>query len=1084
VYLGIDIGSTSVKVILLDSNLNIVWKKYSRHETRQDEKLLEMLYEIDSLLSLNATYVKAFITGTGGMDLAKVIGADFVQEVNSISAYIEKRFPEVNSVIELGGQDAKMLLFNRDKISKRVKKVTSMNDKCAGGTGVIIDKIASKLKIVPEEVSNLRYKNVRIHNVAGKCGVFAETDINGLQKLGIPSEELMASLFDSIVLQNLSVLTRGNTLKPKIFLLGGPNSFIKGLVEAWQENIPKIWEERGIKYETDKGISDLISVPENSEFFAAIGSIYFGINFDLTNEKQYKGPISLKYYIDNDIEFNKTNNFVENSTPIFHKIGEFEKEYSVKPFVPPMIERGSSINAFLGIDGGSTTTKAVIMDENCNLLRKYYSLSLGNPIDDTKKILSTIYKEILENKIDLNILSVGVTGYAKNIIKNTFKADVSIVETIAHAKAAQFFYKDIDVICDVGGQDIKIMILKNNAIIDFKLNTQCSAGNGYFLQNTSESFGINVNDYAEHALSVTRYPNFGYGCAVFLQSDIVNFQRKGWNASEILAGLAAVLPKNIWLYVCQIPNLTSLGKNFVLQGGTQYNKAAAKAQIDFIQDRFKQKELKANIVIHKYAGECGAFGAALEAKHNFDFSKTTQFIGLEKASTIKYNTLRDESTRCQYCKNQCLRTFIEIGSDKKEKNDQDKSRIIIASCEKGNADNIANMKTILKEIEKTKKENLNLMDFASKNIWFNYENTNVFDSKINLNILKKEWRGNIVFGIPRVMNLYQYATFFISYLETLGIKKENIIFSDYTTEKLYREGSKRGSIDPCFPSKVSLSHIHDLIFNQNTKKKIDYILFPSVDTIPSDLNNTVDHKTCPSSNATTEVIKAAFTKEIDVFALNNIIYLNPFINLANPEKCSYQLYNCFKDILSISKAENDFAVSNGYKSLKKFATIIKKRGIEVINMVKKEKRLAILFLGRPYHNDYGLNHGIPEEFQKLGYPILSIDSLPTHISNNITSLDISGIWKNSFSENTNKKMWAARFASEYKNLVAIELSNFKCGHDATTYSIVRDIVHSTGAHFFSFRDIDENKPTSSIRIRIETIDYFLKNYILPSLKFE
>jgi activator of 2-hydroxyglutaryl-CoA dehydratase len=288
------------------------------------------------------------------------------------------------------------------------------------------------------------------------------------------------------------------------------------------------------------------------------------------------------------------------------------------------------------------------MDENCNLLRKYYSLSLGNPIDDTRQILATIYnEEILENKIDLNILGVGVTGYAKNIIKDCFKADVSIVETIAHAKAAQFFYKDIDVICDVGGQDIKIMILRNNAIIDFKLNTQCSAGNGYFLQNTAESFGINVNDYAEHALSVKRYPNFGYGCAVFLQSDIVNFQRKGWNASEILAGLAAVLPKNIWLYVCQIPNLTSLGKNFVLQGGTQYNKAAAKAQIDFIQDRFKEKGLKANIVIHKYTGECGAFGAALEAKYNFESGKTTKFIGLEKASKIKYRTLRDENTRCK-----------------------------------------------------------------------------------------------------------------------------------------------------------------------------------------------------------------------------------------------------------------------------------------------------------------------------------------------------------------------------------------------------------------------------------------------------
>jgi predicted CoA-substrate-specific enzyme activase len=1131
-FLGIDIGSTSIKVILLDTDLKIIWKRYLRHETRQTEKLLELLTEIEQKFKVLDQEVLLFCTGSGGREIANILGGRYIQEVNSISSYVEKKYTDVNSVIELGGQDAKIIIFLRDEATGRVKKITTMNDKCAGGTGVIIDKIASKLKISPDDISKLTYKNIRIHNIAGKCGVFAETDINGLQKLGVPPRELMASLFDSIVQQNLSVLTRGNTLKPKVLLLGGPNTFIKGMVEAWQENIPKIWQERSIDINKNIPYSDLITVPENSEYFAAIGAVYFGLNFE-TDHNFYKGSAILKKYFDTEIESQKINDFKDNATPLFFGVKEFEDEYSIEPFIPPDLKKSKIIEAYLGIDGGSTTTKAVLMDKNSEVIRKYYQLSLGNPIDDVKEILTKLLAEMQENQIVLKILGVGVTGYAKNIIKDAINADVSIVETIAHAQAALHYYKKVDVICDVGGQDIKIMMLKNNAIVDFKLNTQCSAGNGYFLQNTAESFGIGIKDFAGRAFKVNRYPNFGYGCGVFLQSDIVNFQRKGWTPDEILAGLACVLPKNIWLYVCQIPNLPRFGTNFILQGGTQYNKAAAKAQVDFIQDRFRENGMRANIKIHRYAGECGAIGAALEARKINLGGKSTSFIGLEKVQQIRYTSSRNEETRCIFCKNHCLRTFIDIetstysdykhgdnfsfksgaeqertgrlesyerlpDNDKKEESaEPKKTRVIIASCEKGTAENVKDMKEILKEINEIKSRNPNLIEFASKNIWNNYDNSSVFASNLNKNKFQYEKRSSMVFGIPRALNLYQYAPFFIGYLESLGIKKHNIIFSDFTTEKLYRDGSKRGSIDPCYPSKVTLSHIHDLIYKQNLKKKINFVLFPIVDTIPSELVDTVDHKACPASLATPEVVKAAFTKESDLFKKNDLKFLNPFINLDNPDKCTYQMYQCFKSIFDLSWKENEFAIRAGYKSLEKFEKNLKEQGKKVLRQIENENRIGLVFLGRPYHNDYGLNHGIPEEFQKLGYPIFSIDSLPTdtEMLNELfekdiqhglinSPLDISDVWKNSFSENTNKKIWAAKFIARHRNLVAIELSNFKCGHDATTYSVVRDILNYAGGVFFSFRDIDENKPTSSIKIRIETIDYFLKNYVDPSLKFK
>lgn len=1120
-FLGIDIGSTSIKIVLLDSNDNILWKKYIRHETKQIEKLLELLQEIELNFDLfsNKTYV--FVTGSGGGDIAEIIGGKYIQEVNCISTYVEKKFQDVNSVIELGGQDAKMIFFLRDRKNGSIKKITTMNDKCAGGTGVIIDKIASKLKIDQNTVSKLPYKNIKLHNIAGKCGVFAETDINGLQKLGIPSIELMASLFESIVQQNLSVLTRGNTLKPKVFLLGGPNTFIKGLVEAWQENIYKLWKERNIFLTNSINISEMIVVPENSEFFAALGSIYYGKNFENYLNYIYKGSKYLLSFFENDLINIKVKDYKENSTPLYKGVKEFISEYSVPEFIPQEFEFNQIIEAYLGIDGGSTTTKAVLLDKNTNLLRKYYQLSLGNPIDDVKSIITKLYDEILEKNVNLKILGVGVTGYAKNIIKNTIKADVAIVETIAHAQAALHYYDKVDVICDVGGQDIKIMMLRDNAIIDFKLNTQCSAGNGYFLQTTAESFGININDYSRRAFSVKRYPNFGYGCSVFLQSDIVNFQRKGWTPDEILAGLACVLPKNIWYYVSQIPNLTRLGNNFILQGGTQYNKAAAKAQIDFIQDKFREHGLKANVKIHKYAGECGAIGAALEARKIHLKGRESTFIGLKEIKNINYKSISDETTRCHFCKNNCMRTFIDIQSDyengsnsldsninhhkyylnfNKDLNNtlyNSHTRIIIANCEKGSVENIDDVKEIIKNLKDIKLKNPNLIEYASKNVWNIPKITSVYDLLINKSKKSKEYRDNIVIGIPRVLNLYQYAPFFIGYLLALGINKNNIIFSDYTNEKLYREGSKRGSIDPCYPTKVAISHIHNLITIKNKIKKINYILFPIVDTILSNIVNTVGHKSCPASVVTPEVVKAAYTKEEDLFLKNNIKYLNPFINLDNLEKCTIQLFSYFKELLHLSYEENQYAVKEGYTLLKRFDKDLKAKGKELLNKIEQEKRIGIVFLSRPYHNDPGLNHGIPEEFQKLGYPIFSIDSLPIDndileilfnedLKNKIINhpLEISDVWKNSFSENTNKKIWAAKFVSRHPNLVAIELSNFKCGHDSTTYSVVRDIIYASGGVFFTFRDIDENKPTSSIKIRIETIDYFLKNYYLSNLRIK
>src|ERR1700731_1334701 len=391
---GLDVGSTTVKAIVVDAPTDqILWQDYQRHETKQPEKTLEFLRRIEAEVGVDKHNTRMFMTGSGGGVLADLVGAKFVQEVTAVALAVEKMHPEVYSVIELGGQDAKIIVFKDDDESGRKKKIPSMNDKCAGGTGAVIDKINAKLKIPTEELGNQGYHGVKLHKVAGKCGVFAETDINGLQKVGTPPDQLMASLFDAIVLQNLSVLTRGHTLRPHVLLLGGPNSFIRGMREAWQANIPRMWQERKVAVPEGTKPEDLIKVPQNAQYFAAMGAIEFGRAED-DGVGCYRGYDSLKHYIEYGRQEEKAKaggkGLVENVT----EFETFRESYRPKKFTPATFQKGSTVGGFIGIDGGSTSTKAVLLDEKGDILCKAYQLSNGNPIQDTLEMFENLRSQV------------------------------------------------------------------------------------------------------------------------------------------------------------------------------------------------------------------------------------------------------------------------------------------------------------------------------------------------------------------------------------------------------------------------------------------------------------------------------------------------------------------------------------------------------------------------------------------------------------------------------------------------------------------------------------------------------------------
>ncbi len=1105
---GLDVGSTTVKAVVVNAKTDqILWQDYQRHETKQPEKTLEFLRRMEAEVGMSKHDTRMFMTGSGGGSIADQIGAKFVQEVTAVALAVEKLHPEVYSVVELGGQDAKIIVFKDDDDSGRKKKIPSMNDKCAGGTGAVIDKINAKLKIPALELCDQGYHNIKLHRVAGKCGVFAETDINSLQKVGTPPDELMASLFDAIVLQNLSVLTRGHTLRPHVLLLGGPNSFIRGMREAWQANIPRMWEERKVEIPAGAKPEDLIKVPSNAQYFAALGAIEFGKGED-DCIGCYRGTDQLVHYIDFGRAEEKAKSGGKGLVAEPSELDRFKEQYRRKKFIPATFQKNQTVAGFVGIDGGSTSTKAVLVDEKGDILCKSYQLSNGNPIQDTIEMFENLRKQVEAQNAKMEVLGVGTTGYAKDILKDVLKADVALVETVAHTESALKFYEDPHVIVDVGGQDIKLIVLHNGRVKDFKLNTQCSAGNGYFLQSTAEGFGLKVEDYADMAFSAQAMPVFGYGCAVFMQSDIVNFQRQGWRAEEILAGLAAVLPKNVFLYVASIPNLAALGSRFVLQGGTQNNMAVVKAEVDFIHNSFRAAGKKPEIIVHEHCGESGAIGAAVESLRLWRNGLQTTFVGLDAVRRIQYRTTRNEETRCNFCKNNCLRTFIDIKTTTdtsfvplkkvtKVPLMDNEQRLIIATCEKGTVEDVNEMKDIKAGIESLRDAHPNFVDLASKEV-FRPRNPKIVADPIPARAWTKsakerialmQNRKQIRIGIPRVLNAYAYAPIFNAYLASLGVQPENIIYSDYTSPEMYRAGASRGAIDPCFPAKIGIPHVYNLIQEKHRKKPLNVIFFPMYDVLTTPLLKVVGNNACPTVTATPETVKAAFTKESDVFAEHNVKYLDPILNFSERKLFAYQMYQAWQPILGLSEEENDRAVEAGFEALKDYESSIRKRARQVLDQLEREDRIGIVMLGRVYHHDPGLNHEIMDEFQKLGYPIFSQNTLPLDedmldrlfgeevraglIS---TPLEITDVWKNSYSCSTNHKVWAAKFTARHPNLVALEMSSFKCGHDAPIYGVIEGIIEQSGTPYFCFKDLDENKPSGSIRIRVETIDYFLRRY--------
>jgi predicted CoA-substrate-specific enzyme activase len=719
---GMDVGSTTCKYVLATAEGEVVAQAYERHNTKQAEKVLEFLTCLEAKYRLAPERDHIFFTGSGAGLIAPLVGAKIVQEVVAVAAAVEKLHPSVYFVSEIGGEDMKTIFFTGNGTTR--SKQVLMQSACSGGTGTFIEKTARKLQIPLEQLARMRYEGLTLHKISSKCGIFAEADANALLKAGVTVEEIIASLFEAVVYQNLATLTRGNTPMPEILLLGGPNLFFSGLQEAWRHHLATLWKERKVEVSAEKGSYDLIHVPDDALYFAARGSIEIGRR-EPNTAGIYRGIQRLKWWIEEGQHEEKKTAGRRGLWVTPEELGAFRAAYDQNESRgewpcdfgaarPAQRLRKKSARVIVGCDFGSTTAKAVCLSPEKELLFSCYALSKGNPIEDAK----ALFRQLREAVGDGAILALGITGYGKDLLKDILGADCPVVETIAHATAGLHYFPDADCICDVGGVDVKIMILNNGTVTDFRLNSQCSAGNGAFLQGVAERFGIPLGSIAQGAFRAQAMPQLSMGCGVFLQSDIVNQQRKGWQAEEILAGLCAILPLNVWVYAGGLNNLSQVGKKYILQGGTHKNLAVVKTQLDFIRSKVPEAE----VVVHPHSGEAGAIGAALVSLDWWKGRGTSRFRGFHTLENLTYKTVTSMDTVCHWCPVNCQRSFIDAVIEGGKGRPWSKvplgtgwERVIVNnSCPKGLVEDVNEMKTVKAEMEKTKNAYPNVADMVRR----------------------------------------------------------------------------------------------------------------------------------------------------------------------------------------------------------------------------------------------------------------------------------------------------------------------------------------------------------------------------------
>lgn len=715
-----DVGSTTLKCVAIDTDNNIVYKAYERHYSKIAEKSAKMLSEI---IKEHPEFTKASLTvsGSAGMGFAQSLGLDFIQEVYATRVSVSRLLPGTDAVIELGGEDAKILFFTNG-VEVR------MNGSCAGGTGAFIDQMASLLGVTPSNMNELAKSREKIYSIASRCGVFAKSDIQPLLNQGARKNDIAASIFTAVVNQTVAGLSQGRKIEGNVVYLGGPLYFLSELREAF-----------------DKGLGTKGVCPENGLYFVALGAAFSSsgtvLDMNEVTEKIRNARESGEYL---------------GAKPLFTSKKEYE-EFSAR-HAKNSVENNCKIakgeKVFIGIDAGSTTVKAAVINRDGRIVTSRYMPNNGDPVSLIRQFLTDFYSEYP----DAVVASSAVTGYGEDIIKNAFAVDIGIVETVAHFTAAKKFKPDVDFIIDIGGQDIKCFKIRNNAIDNIFLNEACSSGCGSFLQTFAAAWGYDIGEFSKLGLFADRPVDLGSRCTVFMNSSVKQAQKDGASIQNISAGLSISVVKNALYKVIRAASADELGKNIVVQGGTFLNDAVLRA--------FEQ-EIGRNVVRPTISGLMGAYGAALYAMERAP--KNSTLISVKELETFEHKV---KAVTCGRCSNNCRLTVNTFSSGR--------SFIGGNRCSK---------------------------PVAKSNVG---SGKNMFDYKRELLAEYKPVKGvRPTIGLPMGLNMFELLPFWHKFFTELGF---GIALSEKSSRELYVSGQHTIPSDTvCYPAKLLHGHIESLI---------------------------------------------------------------------------------------------------------------------------------------------------------------------------------------------------------------------------------------------------------------------------------
>ena len=1047
---GIDVGSTTVKIVVLSPEGEILHSKYERHRADIRTTIISVVEQALDILDEKypgkpddpaRPLLSIMVTGSGGLAVSHWLSVPFVQEVIASTTAVRKMIPKTDVAIELGGEDAKITYFTNG-IEQR------MNGTCAGGTGAFIDQMAALLETDADGLNLLARDATNLYPIAARCGVFAKTDVQPLINEGARREDIAASIFQAVVSQTISGLACGKPIRGHVAFLGGPLHFMDML--------------RFRFIETLKLKDDEILVPADSQLFVAAGAAWtapFPSDEAQENEKEEPKFITiealrtgLKTLVDAEM------NEIQRLDPLFaneKELEEFRIRHASEMAASADLDTAKG-PVFLGLDAGSTTTKAVLVDENGRILWRFYSNNGGNPVDLAVRVLKDLYRRLPDT---VRIMRSCSTGYGEALFQAALGVDTGEVETIAHYRAADFFVPGVDFILDIGGQDMKCLRMKNGAITSIQLNEACSSGCGSFLDNFARSLGLDIATFSNKALLAQKPVDLGSRCTVFMNSRVKQAQKEGASVGDISAGLSYSVIKNALFKVIKLRDASAIGEKVVVQGGTFNNDAVLRA-FEKISGR--------EVFRPDVAGLMGAYGAALIALDQWKAAGAPgdARTGLATIEQLENFKVELELRRCGKCSNNCLLTIntffagISTAGPVEQMAAPPRRFITGNRCERGleidlsvkpekgdltHAGNSGSMEIPENHDEvvgigKPEKRPVpNLFDWKYKRL-FRYKPLSAQEAP----------RGDV--GIPRVLNMYENYPLWFTLFTKLGFR---VRLSPRSSRHIYEKGLESiPSESVCYPGKISHGHVETLL-----QAGVKFIFYPCAPYEQVEDEGVGNSYNCPIVTSYPEVLK----NNMDALRQDgSIVYMDPFLPINDEKRLAERLFEELSPRFDLTRSEVRDAVHAAWLEQEAFRDETARKGEETLAEIRERGLKGIVLAGRPYHLDPEINHGIPELLTGLGLAVFTEDSV-AHLGNIERPLRIVDQWTYH-----NRLYRAAQYTTGNRDIELVQLTSFGCGLDAVTSDQVQEILEAKG-RMYTLIKIDEGSNLGAVRIRMRSL---------------